>query len=692
MQSNSAAELRTVQVHPPAAMVQCHQWLPVLLVPKANGKVDKLPCDWRSGAPCNAHDPAFWTTHDQARTSAAQWGSTYTVGFVITAADSWVCLDLDNALQADGNWSKLAQELYAALPGAVFEVSQSGRGLHAWCRYPNPPPHRSKRVDLGAELYSHSRFIVLGEYLIGTLAERCDALPALIERYFKPHATTAQDVPADGPCAEWAGPVDDEELLRRAMRSKSADALFGGGRATFADLWTANEAALARTYPADTSSTEPFDRSSADAALASHLAFWTGKNQSRMTALMRRSGLVREKYERPDYLPRTVANACAAQREVLQDKPSATAAPAGTTSGLTLLRADRVPLTPIDWLWAGFLPVGMLTILGGAPGCGKTTIALALGATVSTAGAWPDGTRCTLPGDVLVWTGEDLPSILSGRLVAMGANLSRVHFVGDVGEGAARRAFDPGRDMPMLEAAARQLPAPRLLIVDPIVSAVAGDSHKNAEVRRALQPVVDLAQRLGCAVLGITHFTKGTAGRDPTERITGSLAFGALARVVLAAAKVKGQDSEEPRRVLVRAKSNIGPDDGGFAYDLERVTVSPGNEGQRVNWLEPLHESAREVLAEADTGEAPRATADPDLARFVEQRLTAGPIESAAWKLDAEASGFNWRKVQDEAKRRGARPGKFGMAKGWFWRISDKQTWARTRANSPPPTDSATSN
>ena len=43
-----------------------------------------------------------------------------------------------------------------------------------------------------------------------------------------------------------------------------------------------------------------------------------------------------------------------------------------------------------------------------------------------------------------------------------------------------------------------------------------------------------------CALLGITHFSKGTGGRDPVERLTGSLAFGALARVVLIAAKHQG--------------------------------------------------------------------------------------------------------------------------------------------------------
>ena len=29
--------------------------------PVKPGKFDKIPCDWRTGAPCNAHDPANWT-------------------------------------------------------------------------------------------------------------------------------------------------------------------------------------------------------------------------------------------------------------------------------------------------------------------------------------------------------------------------------------------------------------------------------------------------------------------------------------------------------------------------------------------------------------------------------------------------------------------------------------------------------
>ena len=54
--------------------------------------------------------------------------------------------------------------------------------------------------------------------------------------------------------------------------------------------------------------------------------------------------------------------------------------------------------------------------------------------------------------------------------------MSRIHFL-DAVHGRQDRLFNPGRDMPMLEADARRLQAPRLLILDPIVSAVVGDSQ-----------------------------------------------------------------------------------------------------------------------------------------------------------------------------------------------------------------------
>ena len=149
------------------------------------------------------------------------------------------------------------------------------------------------------------------------------------------------------------------------------------------------------------------------------------------------------------------------------------------------------------------------------------------------------------------------------------------------------RPFDPSQDFAALAVEAARLPNLRLVIVDPIVSAVKGDSHKNAEVRNGLQPLVNFGEATGCAIIGISHFSKGTAGRDPVERVTGSLAFGALARLVFAT--VKETEENGGGRLLVRSKSNIGPDGGGFRYELRQVELSgdcAGITASRPEWGE----------------------------------------------------------------------------------------------------------
>ncbi len=308
-------------------LAELNQWLPVLLVPKAGDKTVKLPVDHRTGSPMpkdtgGAHNPHYWTSYVRAAALAAAWGPTYTVGFVLTSADPFFVIDIDDALQADDTWSDLARQIVANMPGCMVEVSQSGRGLHVWGCYPNPPPHAKRNIPLKIECYTDKRFVALGTNQTGEIAPVCPNLPALIEQLFPPKEGCGQDLPDDGPDPRWKGPDSDEELIRRAMRSRShsPEAAFGGGKASFADLWHANVDALARAYP--DSGDRPYDASSADAALAQHLAFWAGRWPSRIEGLMRQSHLSRDKWDnRGDYLARTIANACKLQRDVLIDKP-----------------------------------------------------------------------------------------------------------------------------------------------------------------------------------------------------------------------------------------------------------------------------------------------------------------------------------------------------------------------------------
>jgi RecA-family ATPase len=188
-----------------------------------------------------------------------------------------------------------------------------------------------------------------------------------------------------------------------------------------------------------------------------------------------------------------------------------------------LIRGDSIKPEAIDWLWDGWLARGKLHVLAGAPGTGKSTIAFALAAAITAGRKWPDGIKAPR-GNVLIWSGEDDPAdTIMPRLLAAGADPRNVFIVSGTEHKGEHRPFDPAKDMDALRHQAVLVGDVHLLIADPIVSAVAGDSHKNTEVRRALQPLVDLGAMLGCAVLGISHFSKGTAGRDPTERVTGNI-------------------------------------------------------------------------------------------------------------------------------------------------------------------------
>ena len=334
-----------------------------------------------------------------------------------------------------------------------------------------------------------------------------------------------------------------------------------------------------------------------------------------------------------------------------------------------LVVADQIKIQAVDWIWEGWLAARKFHILGGAPGTGKTTIALKVASTISTGNHWPDGSLA-LKGKVVIWSGEDgVEDTLVPRLKAAGADLSNILFVGEVPDRESRRSFDPGTDMAVLLDELEKHKDLRLLILDPVVTTVTGDSNKNAEVRRALQPLVDLADRTGCAVLGITHFSKGTSGRSPVERITGSLAFGALARIVWAAAKSDSSESHA-ERILCRAKSNIGEDSGGFTYELITTEVpgAPGIEASVANWMAPVEGQARDLLT-AREGESFETGALQDAMGFLAGLLSEGPLPVQAIKKEANDAGHSWMTIRRASTKLGIESQKDGMRGGWHWRL-----------------------
>jgi putative DNA primase/helicase len=328
--------------------------------------------------------------------------------------------------------------------------------------------------------------------------------------------------------------------------------------------------------------------------------------------------------------------------------------------------ADLTP-EPVQWLWQDWLALGKFHLLAGAPGQGKTTIAMAIAATVTIGGRWPDGSCCAA-GNVLVWSGEDdYTDTLLPRLIAAGADRSKVFFVDGTRVGNAVRPFDPSTDTRTLQEAIQQIGRVRLIVIDPVSTAVAGDSHKNTEVRRGLQPLVDLATTINAALLGITHLSKGGQGSDPAQRVIGSVAFTAVARVVLVAARVKSEDGTD-KRILARSKSNIGPDNGGFEYHLAQIEAMPGIQASRIEWGQAVQGSAQELLSdpvEQDSG-ADRTDAvdllSTELASdcWTSMKLATQPLKDA---------GFTKKQIWTASKSLNVVRKKGGMGGGWYWRL-----------------------
>jgi putative DNA primase/helicase len=334
---------------------------------------------------------------------------------------------------------------------------------------------------------------------------------------------------------------------------------------------------------------------------------------------------------------------------------------------VTVKGSSLIP-RPVQWLFYEWLAKGKFHILAGAPGVGKTTVAMAFAATVSSGGIWPNGERCAV-GNVLIWSGEDdVADTLCPRLLAMGGNPDNVYFVTGMREGTESLAFDPAQDMPLLTAECARIGNVSLIIVDPCSTTIQGDSHKNSEARKGLQPLVDLAESVYCAVLGITHFSKGGAGGDPTQRVIGSVAFAAVARVVLVAAKSKNSEGRETR-LLCRSKSNIGADEGGYEYELEQIELSQflGVQGSRILWGSAVVGTARELLKEPETESV--TTAMDEAKVFLLDLLDVGRMSAKVVLEQAHGAGISKNTLYKAKTSLGILPKKGGMNEGWYWQL-----------------------
>jgi len=237
--------------------------------------------------------------------------------------------------------------------------------------------------------------------------------------------------------------------------------------------------------------------------------------------------------------------------------------------------ADTIEPEPVVWAWEpndeGRIPAGSLSMAAGREGTGKSSFGMWLAAQI-TKGTLP-GSFHGKPRQVFYVSVEDSwKHTIVPRLLAAGADLSKVGRFEVVSIDDDELTLSLPADNALLEREV-QFYDVALVVIDPLMSVIGEkiDTHREREVRSALDPIAKMADRTGSVFLGIAHFNKG-AGTDAASLITGSGAFKNVPRSVFGFAR---DDSDENNtRVMSQVKNSLGRDDlPSLSYVIETAEV-----------------------------------------------------------------------------------------------------------------------
>jgi putative DNA primase/helicase len=196
------------------------------------------------------------------------------IGYVFSPQDDYAGVDLDHCRDLEtGEIEPWARANIDRLQ-SYTEKSPSGTGLHILIKGKVPTGGNKKGK---VEMYSQGRFFTMtGDHLGGT--------PLTIEPRQTELETLHREVfgkPKDAPKPASPGPaleLSDRELIEKAQTARNGD--------KFSRLWRGDTTGYGSP-------------SEAAAALLNHLVFWCRPDPARIDRLFRQSGLMREKWDRP---------------------------------------------------------------------------------------------------------------------------------------------------------------------------------------------------------------------------------------------------------------------------------------------------------------------------------------------------------------------------------------------------------
>ena len=341
-----------------------------------------------------------------------------------------------------------------------------------------------------------------------------------------------------------------------------------------------------------------------------------------------------------------------------------------------LTRASEIAIEPVTWAWqdsdGGRIPCGSLSVAAGREGTGKSSFGIWMTAKVTT-GQLPGSLHGTPQPAFYVAVEDSWKYTLAPRLRAAGANLDLVYrfdVVDDIGEEVSLSLPSDNR---LLETAIIEYGA-ALVIIDPLMSVIGEriDTHREREVRSALDPLSRLADRTHAVILGIAHFNK-SAGTDAASLITGSGAFKNVPRSVFGFAR----DDSDGSRVMTQVKNSLGRDDlPSLSYKINTAELDTAHgiaEVGRFDFTGTSERSVAEVIRDGRDGGDEQSERDEAAEWLTDYLISNGGSAAAkdATRAAADQLGISKPTLTRARKKAGVSSVKDGMAGGWVWVLEE---------------------
>ena len=192
----------------------------------------------------------------------------------------------------------------------------------------------------------------------------------------------------------------------------------------------------------------------------------------------------------------------------------------------------------VDWLWPSWIPRGMVTLFGAAPGAGKSLVALDLARRIIHGQPFPDGAPVPCPGGkVLIVDAEGTPTLLNQRVRAWEIDSRRLYLMLAPDSGGL---IDLDHDLHQNQLVEMcHTLEPSLVVVDSLAAATTRGETSLQGARATFGFLSTLAHKTDLALLVIHHLRKRTrSGATSSHRVAasdlrGSTHLSAAARSVL---------------------------------------------------------------------------------------------------------------------------------------------------------------